>query len=252
MKKTPAFFSLAAPSLVAIALAAAASGCPDPETIVEEKSAIEHGKALTADPKLGGSTFNELTCSLCHAEHDGDSAATLSGAPLAGALDRPSFWGGQVATPLEAINACLYYFMLSDRDLVPGDVEAGALYAYLGSLPASDDEKAAQPFTIAAQIEPPFVDDGRGKAVYTAACASCHGSKTSGEGRLVKRAPILPDETLAAHPIGDYTEAERRGVFVEKTRHGGFLGYGGQMPPFSAETLSDEDVSAMLAYLGVP
>ncbi len=70
--------------------------------------------------------------------------------------------------------------------------------------------------------------------------------------RLLPNAPILPEETLANHPSPDYTDEDRRLVFVEKTRHGGFLGYGGQMPLFSAEVLSDVDMADLLAYLGVP
>ena len=34
--------------------------------------------------------------------------------------------------------------------------------------------------------------------------------------------------------------------------YGGFVLYGGQMPPFSYERLSDEDLGAVLSYLGVP
>jgi len=40
-------------------------------------------------------------------------------------------------------------------------------------------------------------------------------------------------------------------VFTEKIRHGLFLGYGGVMPPFSREVLSDQDVSDLLEALGV-
>jgi thiosulfate dehydrogenase len=41
-------------------------------------------------------------------------------------------------------------------------------------------------------------------------------------------------------------------VFVEKTRHGGFLGYGGTMPPFSLNVLSDEDLADLLTFLRLP
>lgn len=236
----------------AVFFASLAAACPEAEVIVEQRTAIDQGKKLFSDPRVGGSTFNELSCNLCHAEHDGESTSLLAGAPLAGATQRPSYWGGQETTLLGAINACLYYFMLADRDWKGDEPEAEAIYAYLESLPASDDEKAPWPFTIAPLTDGEPADDGLGKALYADACASCHGAKTTGQGRKVARAPILPDDTLAEHPLGEYTALERRVVFVEKTRHGGFLGYGGQMPPFSAEILSDEQMLALLGYLGVP
>jgi thiosulfate dehydrogenase len=40
-------------------------------------------------------------------------------------------------------------------------------------------------------------------------------------------------------------------VFIEKVRHGGFLGYGGDMPPYSLEVLPDATVSDLLEALGV-
>ena len=42
---------------------------------------------------------------------------------------------------------------------------------------------------------------------------------------------------------------EDRKAFIEKIRHGGFLGYGGTMPPFSQAVLSDADLGALLAFL---
>ena len=33
-------------------------------------------------------------------------------------------------------------------------------------------------------------------------------------------------------------------------RHGGFLGYGGEMPPFSVEKLSDAELADLIEYLG--
>jgi thiosulfate dehydrogenase len=40
-------------------------------------------------------------------------------------------------------------------------------------------------------------------------------------------------------------------VVIEKTRHGRFFGVGGNMPLYSLEALSDEDLGALLAYLGL-
>jgi thiosulfate dehydrogenase len=38
-------------------------------------------------------------------------------------------------------------------------------------------------------------------------------------------------------------------VVIEKVRHGRFFNIGGDMPLFSQEALSDEDLGALLAYL---
>ena len=62
---------------------------------------------------------------------------------------------------------------------------------------------------------------------------------------------MLPEDSITDHPPPEYDDAKRRLVFIEKVRHGGFLGYTGQMPPLSMKTLSDEDLGHVLAYLGL-
>jgi thiosulfate dehydrogenase len=172
---------------------------------------------------------------------------------MAGVVNRPSFWGGTEIELLRAVNHCLYYFMLGNEPWTADNPEARAMYAYLESLDGGSTGAQASPFTVVTEVaEPPPGDGERGAAVYDRACLSCHGTIHTGAGRLVERAPVLPEEWLAAHPDGEYTPLERRLVFVEKVRHGGFLGYGGQMPPFSQETLTDQDLGDMLSYLGVP
>ena len=71
----------------------------------------------------------------------------------------------------------------------------------------------------------------------------------TGAGQLSASIPILPDDTLAAHPPPTYSPRLQRLVFIEKTRHGLFLGYGGDMPPFSLETLPDASLSDILEAL---
>lgn len=248
--------SRARTAVLAAAIGTAAIGagaCPaDPEVI--HRTAVEHGKDLSEDPTVSGTSFNQLACATCHDEHAGDSAIRKTGAPLAGALSRPTYWGGTEDTLLGSVNACLYFFMNGSTPWRGDEEEAKAIYAWLEALDAeaTDAERAAQPFTIGPVSVPATGDPSNGKVRYESACANCHGAKTSGEGRTVDAAPLLPEQTLKAHPAPDYTDADRRLVFVEKTRHGGFLGYGGQMPPLSSELLSDQDVADVLAYLGVP
>jgi thiosulfate dehydrogenase len=237
-------------AFVAVVLAVVcAPACRDPEVVVETRSAMEHGKDLFSDPSISGSTLNELSCANCHSENATDTDERLAGAPLAGVLERPSYWGGQESTLLGAVNHCLYYFMLKDAPWTSEDVEARAMYAYLESLEADAPSHDAVPFTLGVVDDLGDGDAARGGDLYGLACASCHGEKSSGAAREIERAPLLPDQWLADHPLSEYTEEERRLVFIEKTRHGGFLGYGGQMPPFSVERLSDQELADILAYV---
>ncbi|AUX34427.1 MULTISPECIES: c-type cytochrome [Sorangium] len=242
-------------ALAALACAALACGCAgDPETKIVDATAVEHGAALFRDPSVAETRFNRYSCSTCHEAIAGEAGdAMLPGAPLAGAVDRPHYWGGQEVDLLGAINHCLYYFMTKDLPWAADDPAARAMYAYLESLPSDGDAAEAVPFTpVYGLREPPPGDPGKGALIHDRACASCHGRARSGEGRLVERAPALPDQTLEEHPLGEYTERERRLVFVEKVRHGGFIGYGGQMPPFSLEVLSDEQFGDLLSFYALP
>jgi thiosulfate dehydrogenase len=250
LAKARATIALAALGAASALLAAA---CPNDPKVVT-KSAAEHGVALFADPSISGTKYNQMSCETCHDIHAGDSGLVKPGAPLAGALERPTYWGGQVDTLLGSIDACLYYHMLKNDPWLGDEDEAQAIYAYLeeAEAEASDEEKQAVPFTIGAVAVPASGDAKHGKKLYEVSCQLCHGAKSTAEGRTVDVAPVLPDQTLKVHAPPDYTDSDRRLVFVEKTRHGGFLGYGGQMPPFSVEELSDQDLADILQYLGVP
>ena len=93
----------------------------------------------------------------------------------------------------------------------------------------------------------PDGDASRGEAIYGQACVQCHGPLHTGTGRLGS-ASLLPEDTLAEH--SQYGAQELRLTAIEKIRHGLFLDYGGQMPPFSVEALSDAELGDVLAYLG--
>ncbi len=218
------------------------------EDRVTRRTAVEHGRAIYLDPRASPSTVNRFACVTCHvAEPRDDDGKLRPGAPLAGVLARPTYWHGQEDDALRAINACRIYFMGAQEPWSRGDEEAKALYAYLSGLPASGPPVAV-PFTVVeSAVDLPAGDRARGKVVFDTACSSCHGAKRTGEGRLTERAPKLPEQTLAEHTY--LSPTDRRVVFVEKVRHGVFLGYSGTMPPFSREVMSDADLSALLAYL---
>lgn len=220
--------------------------------IIKEGTAADHGEAIFNDPTISGTTLNSYTCATCHETGAADPTRIRSGASLAGVTKRPSYWGGQELDLLRAINACSYYFMLRSTPFTAEDEEARALYAYLDSISQSSEGTDAQPFSVVVTIaDLPPGDAKRGEDLYVRACAYCHGPAHTGKGRLVTRSPILPEQTLEQHPLGEYTADEQRLVFVEKVRHGGFVTYSGEMPPFSTEKLSDANLADILQYLGL-
>lgn len=227
-------------------------GCTNetPSPIIEQGTAVDHGAALFRDPTISGTSLNNYSCATCHETGTADPSRIRTGASLVGVTKRPSYWGGDELDLLRAINACGYYFMLRLTPFTAEDTEARALYAYLESISQTEEGTEAQPFSVVVTIaDLPAGDAKRGQSLYNRACAYCHGPANTGAGRLVKRSPILPDQTLEQHPLGEYTADEQRLVFVEKVRHGGFVTYSGEMPPFSTEKLSDAELADILQYL---
>jgi thiosulfate dehydrogenase len=222
------------------------AGCSGEPQVIKG-TAIEHGEALFSDSDASPSSLNAFSCATCHvAKADDAKGAIFPGAPLAGAVLRPTFWGGQENDLLRAINQCLFYFMGSQERWTADDEDAKAMYAYLSSLP--EESTGAVPFTVVPVAEDLAPGDAKvGADVYSRACQSCHGALHTADGRLTKRASLLPEDPLAEHK--EYSGEDHRKIFVEKIRHGGFRGYGGSMPPFSEEVLTDEQVAALLSYI---
>jgi thiosulfate dehydrogenase len=227
-------------------------GCSnDPaQPVIQRGTAVDHGKAIFSDPGITGTTVNSYSCSTCHDSGPPDPGVLRSGGSLVGVTKRPSYWGGQEVDLLRSINACLYYFMLENSPWTAEDEQARAMYAYLESISQGNEGTEAVPFTIVVSIaDLPAGDATRGAKHYGRACASCHGAAHTGKGRLVARAPVLPEQTLDDHPLGEYTADEQRLVFVEKVRHGAFITYSGEMPPLSLEALPDAELADILQYL---
>jgi len=238
----------------ALSFSALGLGCTTetPSPIIERGTAVDHGAALFQDPTISGTSLNSYTCATCHETGVADPSRIRTGASLVGVTKRPSYWGGEELDLLRAINACSYYFMLRLTPFTAEDIEAQALYAYLESISQTAEGTDAQPFSVLVTIaDLPAGDAKRGQDLYGRACGYCHGPAHTGAGRLIKRSPILPDQTLEQHPLGEYTADEQRLVFVEKVRHGGFVTYSGEMPPFSTEKLSDAELADILQYLGL-
>jgi thiosulfate dehydrogenase len=220
--------------LVALALAACAP-----------RTSVERGEQLFSDASLAGSDVNRASCATCHATDALPSDRMPPGGTLRGVMGRPTYWGGIVVEPRDAVNACLYYFMrASERErLGVTDPRGEDLLAYLdtlGTMPSS-----AVPFTVPTTLPTmlPAGDATRGATVYARACRACHGDSHTGAGHLTPLAVVIPDSTNAEHGMF------ARSVAIAKIRHGGFFGIGGSMPPFSIETLDDQGVADVLAYL---
>jgi hypothetical protein len=82
-----------------------------------------------------------------------------------------------------------------------------------------------------------------GEEIYTEACAACHGG--DGRGASGTRVDVpLPDFTDCA-----FVTAESTANWVGLVRHGGrFLGLSQQMPAFG-DTLAEEEMRAVIAYV---
>jgi thiosulfate dehydrogenase len=207
-------------------------------------SAERYGEQLFHDPQFSGSRFNAWSCATCHATKE-DDARLLSGHPLAGATERPSYWGGNSSRLIDAASFCYVYFMRGPKGFEPSEARSRALYEYLGSLKGPPD---AKPVTFVPNLsDVPRSDAARGQQVYASACQECHGEPHTGKGRNSELASILPEVKDDYAQLFPGTPPAL--VFVEKVRHGQFFAVGGNMPPFALERLSDEDLGALLTYL---
>lgn len=236
-------------SVLHVVLVAGLAACSDGVEI-ERRSAVEHGRDLFDTPAASESTLNEFSCSTCHAAtRDDVRGRVLPGYVMAGVVQRPTYWGGQHASLLRAINDCRYFFMNATRAWTADDAPAKAMFAYLDSLPATDPSAQAMTVVgVAADL--PRGDASRGEGLYANACAACHGDAKTGKGRLRETIPVLPDESARTFVERyAFTRDQVRVTFIEKVRHGAFLGVYGNMPFFSTESLRDEDLAAILAYL---
>ena len=231
-----------AANVLILLAAGACSGVPP-------QSDVDRGRALFETGALSSSAVNAFSCTTCH---DGSALGSpvrlKAGAPLAGVTERPSFWGGQENDLLLSVDVCLQKFMGAPEPLVRADPNANALYAYLLSLEPGDPNPF--PFSVVGPIaNVPRGDAEAGQRVFDRACAQCHGALHSGAGRLGPYIPVLPDDTLLDH--AEYGAFSQRLIFIEKIRHGVFFDYGGAMPPFSRELMSDSDLADLLEALGL-
>lgn len=254
-------------SRLALCLCAAAlAACTDdeasaPQPEIVQRTAADRGAEAFASSETSRHPFNEMSCSTCHAIDQAPEDRILPGALLAGVTRRPSFWAGEEIDLLRAVNQCLQTFMLDDEGWTGSEPVAVDIWAYLesvspppGSPPGSPEAASSEPAPFTVDFQVPLMPPGDaalGETTFGRACQTCHGAPHTGEGRLVEFAPKLPEDALLSHPLEKYTPTEQRQALAEKVRHGTFLGYGGIMPPFSKEVMTDDEVAGLLTFFGL-
>jgi thiosulfate dehydrogenase len=209
------------------------------------EAAKDYGKALFNDPSVSSADSNSFRCATCH-ELSPQRTVPYPGYTLYDATTRPSYWGGFETTFLDASNQCVAGFMRG-KALTETDEKMRALYVYLQTLSPDPSPQALSLTVVQNIVDVPSGDAGMGKQLYDQVCANCHGSPHTGAGRISTLASVIPDETLMMHGTDPKTGA--RPVAIEKVRHGRFFMVGGNMPLFSLEALSDDQLGAILAYL---
>jgi thiosulfate dehydrogenase len=212
--------------------------------------AADFGEELFQDSRLSESQFNSFSCSTCHATTATPGTDRIyAGYTLHNVASRPNWWGGYETRLLDAVNFCYVSFMRGVTPLTEEEDKSRALYEYLVRI-SPDAESPALPLTVVKDaVDVPRGDAGRGAEVYRAACQTCHGEPHSGKGRLTEKASVLPEV------VNDYDQlfpgVPHSLVVIEKVRHGQFFAVGGNMPLYSREALSDEELGALLAFLGL-
>lgn len=199
------------------------------------RSAEDRGRLVFESTKSSNGVSNAFSCATCHTKGPGGS--------LEGVTTRVSFWGGQRRDLLSSINDCRLSFMDARTPWTSDDDRAKDLYAYLASTKGPKEV----PFTTTFDTPLPSGDTRRGEPIYVHSCRDCHGALHDGAARIATFVPILPDEPELAH-TGE-SPADLRVAFRRKVREGAFASRTGSMPPFSRESLSDQELADLLAYL---
>lgn len=234
-------------SLVKIWLWALSSGgllgCHEPSGPVP---AADYGEELFSRTDFSSSQFNAFSCSTCHSALPPEDGPRIASS-LRNSAFRPSWWNGYAPRLLDAVNFCTVFFMRGEK-LDQADPRGRALYEYLVRI-SPERPSPEIPLTLVENIaEVPRGPAARGKTVYDQVCRSCHGDLHSGRGRLADFVSIVPEASIG---FARQIRMDPALVVIEKLRHGQFFGVGGNMPFFSREALSDEDLGAILAYLGL-
>ena len=150
---------------------------------------------------------------------------------------------------MQAVDFCYVYFMRGFPSLDPQDDDARALYEWLKTL-STGAPLPTRPMTIVEGTYDPSAtlagDPDAGREVFDRSCRGCHGSPSTGEGRLGSNVSIVPDSSVE---FARENNVPLRLVLAEKVRHGQFFGVGGNMPLWPLERMSDQSLADLLEYL---
>ena len=201
--------------------------------------AIRLGQRIVTDTQTSVKAYvgNGLTCANCHI----DAGRTAFAAPLAGLTGVfPEYRArrGAVESLEERINDCFVRSM-NGRMLPPASPEMVALLAYIAWLSQgvpTGVEVAGRGFKdIAAPAKP---DPTRGKALYAAKCAACHGATgqgTPGAQNALVFPPLWGPKSF--NTGAGMARVSVAAAFVQA-----------KMPLGNAGTLTDQDAYDIAAY----
>jgi thiosulfate dehydrogenase len=201
--------------------------------------AIRYGQRIVTDTQATVKPFvgNALNCSNCHL----GAGRTAQAAPFVGLTGLfPEYRArrGAVESLEDRINDCFLRSM-NGRPLPSGSVEMTAVLAYIAWLSSGvpvGTEVQGRGFR---NIEAPApADPVRGKALYAARCASCHGG--SGEG--IKSGP----NTYAFPPLWGAQSFNVGAGMARVSIAAAFVQ--AKMPLGNAGTLTDQEAVDIAAY----
>lgn len=221
------------------------AGCGPPP---KSRPAAELGSELFDSPALSTDASNRFSCGTCHSRTADEGTRRLAGFPLANSAQRGRWWSGSYSQYLDAVNYCVVFFMRGAR-LKPGQPNADALYEFLVSIsPAPKAEPIY--FTIERNIRAPAAGSAAaGEKIYEIACRSCHGARGTSAGLLQPSTPL--DSSLSTYYTTTYPTSEHGVLVTGKVRLGNFFGFGGSMPPFALERLSEAELADLIAFLAL-
>jgi thiosulfate dehydrogenase len=230
--------------LATLFLAASFSGCGGDTSV----PAAQIGAQRFSDTHLSTSPINFFSCSTCHLVQAGQATRIDPGYNLYDTVHRGSWWGGDKTKLLDAVNYCLGEFM-GGGALKATDDSARELFEYLDQNSPTNPAPAL-PLTVVRNVTDlsnlaAASDKNRGRDVYARSCQKCHGDPHTGNGRLNAKVSIIPEDTVKVFPT------QARAVVVEKVRHGKFFNIGGVMPLYSSESMTDQEIADVLAYIGL-
>ncbi len=211
---------------------------------------VTEGKMLFENSHFGRGG-NSFTCAICHDEGlEGEDEIIRPGHTMMNAFSRPHWKNGNAAKLIEAVNTCLLDWM--NAETVDEDDEVWkAIEAYIQSLTTVSPSEAIQIQIVSPPDPPTGGDFEQGRELYgKLACIECHGRDLLGRpgeqgglfGPFLAFRPTIPLDH-------DYIAAKIRqsGSNISGTYDG--LEFGGNMPFWGADRISDDDVRNLAEFI---